>query len=186
MDYAYEDSNEAGVFNHHPPYLTPTERPRFIRAYYRLWGILELEGSAWYERYAQWTAWQLNRTCEMVLLRDFVGEEHDAVSDLSGPLGHRRVPDRRQKLHYEMQEFHVKTFHCIYGEARQPVVFAPLGCGKDMGRYGFIVIWDHYQNYFKLNMLLGLTAETIPQEYKEFLREDFAEGSSDEEASSLM
>jgi len=185
MGYPYEDA----LLDRHPPYLTPTERSRFIRAYYRLWGLLELEDSAWSQRYARWTAWQLNRTCEMALLRDFVGEEHDPVLNLSSPPWHRMIPDRRWKLHFEMQEFHVKTFRCIHGEASQPPIFLPLGSGKDMGQfgiYGFIVIFDHFQKCFMQNMLRGLTAETTPQEYKEYLKEDFAAGSSDEEASSLL
>lgn len=34
----------------HPPNLTQTERPRFIRSYYQLWGMLKINEAEWQTR----------------------------------------------------------------------------------------------------------------------------------------
>ena len=49
----------------HPPYLTKTERPRFIRAYYQLWGFMIIPQTVWQARIESMRLKELYHLCDI-------------------------------------------------------------------------------------------------------------------------
>ena len=169
----------------HPPYLTSTERPRFMRAYYRVWRLLELDNSARQHCYKQWTLRQLYRTCEMAGLPQPFGEEIGPdLKDLRcpSPLNYV-IPPRRDELHREILEFADQVHLRIHGNVgRRP--FEGIGVGANMNFVGyanFVTLFDHFQYNFAGQVIISLRPSSTPH-YKELIRDEVWGESSDEEA----
>lgn len=177
-----------GAYNHlpphfgpqHPPYLTSTERPRFMRAYYRVWRLLELDDSARQHCYQQRTLRQLYRTCEMTVLPQPFGEE--IGPDLKDPIGYK-IPPRRGELHWEILEFADQVHLRIHGNVcMRP--FEDLGAGaltNFIGFANFVTLFDHFQYDFAGKVILFLEPGSTPRDYKKYMRDDVWGESSDEE-----
>ena len=169
----------------HPPYLTSTERPRFMRAYYRVWRLLELDVSARQRCYKQWTLRQLYRTCEMTVLPQPFGEEIGPdLKDLPwpSPLNYE-IPPRRDELHWEILEFADQVHLRIHGNVGMRP-FEGLGAGKltdYIGYANFVTLFDHFQYDFAGQVIISLRPSSTPH-YKELIRDEVWGESSDEEA----
>lgn len=59
----------------HPPTLTLTERPRFTRSYYLLWGMMKMDAAEWQPRLDAMSLKQLYYLCEMTKLTQSIGRE---------------------------------------------------------------------------------------------------------------
>jgi hypothetical protein len=112
----------------------------------------------------------------MALLPGPVGEEIGPRIEPS-PFLDYPFPPRRNRLHYEMQEFFEDMFLRIHGGDRMWVpIFSVLGCGKDMGQFGyagFCTLFDHFHR--------GLVERLFQGKSRDHLREELWGDSSDEE-----
>lgn len=108
----------------HPSYLTRTERPRFIRSYYQLWGLMKVNLAEWRSRLQYMMLKQLLHLREMSRLPDSIerGEEMappprhpDAEPD-----SHFAIDDQwskeRNALSKMILEQTEKTYRDIHGE----------------------------------------------------------------------
>ncbi|KAI1320049.1 hypothetical protein F5Y16DRAFT_390368 [Xylariaceae sp. FL0255] len=161
----------------HPPYLTSTERARFLRGYYRLRSLLLLkDATARRKVYSNWTAYKLCQTCELALLPYAIGEEEedDSRLSLSETYRDRRIPDRRQLLALEIHQYHTGKWYLVHPQAREHSAphFGMEGRGWDGGRFGvwgFCISFDHYQEIYRKIMLHFRKPESIPAQDLHYL-----------------
>lgn len=129
----------------HPPYLTRTERPRFIRSYYQLWSLMKLDTAKWRSRLEAASLKQLMLLYEMSNLTQSI-EPGEGRSDpeLQHHTSFRRS-DKRIELSREIRKHMDDRYRCIHDqELDDPWVLA-----KSDGYLNFIVMWDHWQQPFK-------------------------------------
>ncbi|KAL8918372.1 MAG: hypothetical protein Q9208_007391 [Pyrenodesmia sp. 3 TL-2023] len=160
----------------HPPHLTRTERPRFIRSYYQLWGLIRLKTPVeWQARLESMTLKQLFHLYEMSMLPSTMtflrrrDGQLDTVSVIDREPVERRVALERQILkHLE------EVYRRIHGKDLIHIwVHAP-----EEGYGNFIAMWDHFQPSLK-EVVCGRRSEEPP--YRFFLDLDLWEDSSGEE-----
>ncbi|KAI0154573.1 hypothetical protein GGR57DRAFT_502321 [Xylariaceae sp. FL1272] len=174
----------------HPAWLTETEYPRFARAYYRAWSLLELGPSRWEARYKTYTYRQLLRTWEMLQLPYPIGNE--GFSSRSCFVPFFKLPDLplvgsdgRKELYFELQTFQQKEFERLQGENTPYFDWKYYSTRSPSagGRRGFLMIWDHFAEEFRESILRGIeeNPDKTPKPYYQYLKEDIWGDSSDEE-----
>jgi len=131
-----------------PPTLTRTERPRFIRTYYSIWGLMRLDASEWESRLQAMTSQELYYLWEMSRLTQSIGREEDVPlrNDPDAPPDSFQainfgVSDKRDALQYKIRD----QIYCISQHFYQQDAYDPLSCAKDEGFYWWVVMWDHWQ-----------------------------------------
>ncbi len=138
----------------HPSTLTHTERPRFIRSYYTLWGMMQSnDPSKWLSKLESMTLKQLYRLHEMTKLTQSIGqgeepipppmfldEPPDSVHSINSGQSEQRIALSDQ-VWQQIQHISQRIFH---QDAQAPIVYA-----KHEGFMWFVVLWDHWQESFK-------------------------------------
>lgn len=177
-----EEYYGAGV--HHPPYLTRTERPRFIRSYYELWGLMRLRTAAeWQAKLEPMTLKQLFHLYEMSMLPDTIGRGRGegVVPFPSRPetrldtifIDHESV-ERRVALERQILKHLEDVYRRTHGKNLIRIwVHAP-----QEGYGDFIAMWDHFQPSLK-EVVCGRRSKEPP--YRFFLDLNLWEDSSGEE-----
>ena len=161
----------------HPSTLTRTERKRFVRTYYSLWGLLRIDPSAWDSRLQAMTFRELYYLHEMTKLTQSIGREEtvpqpmypnvppEAVNSINhGRSEKRDALERRvwqQVQHNSLRFFDRDALHAA-------------GFAKHEGALEFVAIWDHWQPSLK-EMVLHESRSTIklsPAVKKEYFWND--------------
>lgn len=164
----------------HPSYLTPTERSRFIRSYYQIWGLLQTNPQNWPKKLEAIRLKDLYLRFEMSKLNQSFGleEEIPPFPDPQPRPGsfhaiNRRFSKKREALSEmiwrDIEETHLK------GEASDLwVVYV-----KTEGYLNFLVIWDHWQYNLKSIACTQGSRDENPEVGS--AKESFWEDSSDAE-----
>ncbi|KAL8895446.1 MAG: hypothetical protein Q9207_008168 [Kuettlingeria erythrocarpa] len=170
-----DDYYGAGAVRH-PPYLTRTERPRFIRSYYQLWGLMRLETAAERQtRLESRTLKQLIHLYEMSMLPSTMAllRPRDAQLDTLSVI-EREPVERRVALERQILKHLEEVYQRIHGKDLIYIwVHAP-----EEGYGNFIAIWDHFQPSLK-EVVCGRRSKEPP--YRFFLDLDLWEHRSGEE-----
>lgn len=134
----------------HPSTLTRTERPRFIRSYYNLWGLMRLDCSKWDSRLEAMTSQELYYLWEMTKLTQSIGREEivpppfntHAHPDSYHSINWGQSEKRRALEQRAWQQIERNSWRFFERGAQDPSVYA-----KHEGSCGtFIVLWDHWQS----------------------------------------
>lgn len=89
-----EDYYGAGALQH-PPYLTRTERTRFIRAYYLFWGLMMSDHAEWQSRLQSMSLKRLIQLCEISWLPEDIKPGEQSGSSLqSSDIGANTLPTK--------------------------------------------------------------------------------------------
>lgn len=141
-----------------PPYLTQTERIRFIRALYQLWEIVLLDHE------------NLKKKTETLLFRDIMTINDFAMIDTLFRLNF--IQDKQVlKIRAADPALMSKIAHKVFRPAILFIIKHVLGsdrmyCGTssfmDHGFCGMISIWDNYQRDFKAEITMGGDGSTDP------------------------
>ncbi|KAI4143565.1 MAG: hypothetical protein L6R39_004517 [Caloplaca ligustica] len=167
----------------HPPYLTPRKRSRFIRLYYRLWGLMKMLIEKQHSKLQNFTLKQLYRLHEMSKLPQSIGHEEvrsphqwpSAAPKSFAAINWSRSQERadlEKRIRDHLDERYERYHGC---KSDHPEIFAKEECS-----WPFIVIWDHWKPSLKDAVCGGqqLLADNSSWEYK---REDLWDESSDED-----
>ena len=136
----------------HPPYLTRTERHRFIRSYYGLWGLMTLEQSSLESDLQKLSQKRLRLLHEMTILPQSMGGVEkrpptdcpDADSHSFRAINQSCSPKRRELE--QVVATHIEQRHWeVHGE--QPDW--PIGYALEEGFLVWVVLWDHWQESLK-------------------------------------
>lgn len=158
--------------------LTRTERPRFIRSYYRLWGMMEVGSAEWQPRLEAMRLKQLYHLCEMTNLTQRIeGEDvvlEPQLPDADPDSYHAINLDQSKKriaLGEQTWEHIERSYQRVYHmDAEWPWKYS-----KDDGVLWLILMWDHWQGELRKVVCRPFTE---PSCEKGYLWDD----SSDEEA----
>lgn len=151
----YSASQYYGAGAHrHPPTLTCTERLRFVRSYYTLWGLMKTDDSSKrLSRLKSMTLKQLYRLYEMTKLTQSIGQGEESIAppiflDQPPDSVHSINTDRSEKrialsgeVWEQIQKISQRFFH---QDAQDPIAYA-----KHEGFMWFVVLWDHWQESLK-------------------------------------
>lgn len=166
----------------HPPTLTRTERPRFIRSYYQLWGMMKLGPAQWQSRLDSMTLKRLFELHEMTKLWQSIGREEVRPAPRCPNPKPNYVPDidkGRSKERVALEQGIWQHIEHIYRPIHNAEPDAPWVYDLEEGAFGFVVIWDHWQPCLK-ELVLSLRPVdpcTRPEFAKQYLWDD----TSDEE-----
>ncbi|KAL9607850.1 MAG: hypothetical protein Q9167_007273 [Letrouitia subvulpina] len=177
-----EDYYGPGVLQH-PRYLTRTERPRFIRSYYQLWGLLTIDDPV--ERQARLQSMslkQLLHLCEISWLPDGMGPGEEVTSfprdpgfnPGSEPATYQQRIQAREALSKMVLEQTELTYQRIHGKDMESIWVIAM----DEGYSDFLVMWDHWQSSLQ-EVVCGRRSKEPP--YKKQFHWELWEDSSDEE-----
>ncbi|KAL9033241.1 MAG: hypothetical protein Q9180_006051, partial [Flavoplaca navasiana] len=129
----------------HPPYLTRTERRRFIRSYYQLWGLLELDNlQQRRSRLQSISLKQLFYLCEMSWLPNGMGPGEDVDSESGAAIYQQRV-QARQALSKWILEYTESMYRRLHGQDMELIWVIAM----DEGYCDSLILWDHWQNSLK-------------------------------------
>lgn len=138
----------------HPPYLTRTERLRFFRSYYQLWGFMKVAPAEWQSRFESMTLKQLYQLHEMSKLRQSIGREevlppHPFPDAKSGSISATSRGRSQERIALETMIWQRlnDVFKRIY-ETKAIVIQDDF----DEGAGGFVAIWDHFQEPLRGNV----------------------------------
>ncbi len=158
----------------HPPYLTRTERRRFIRSYYQLWGLLELDNLQQRQsRLHSVSLKQLLYLCEMSWLPNGMGPGEDVDSEWRAAIYQERI-QARQALSKWILEHTESTYRRIHGQDMELIWVNAM----DEGYGDFLLMWDHWQNSLK-EVVCGTRSKEPP--YKREMHLELWEDSPDED-----
>lgn len=158
----------------HPPYLTRTERPRFIRSYYRLWGLLSIENVERRQaRLQSLSLKQLLYLCEISWLPHGMGPGEDVNPETGAMILQQRIQER-EKLSKWILEHTESTYRRIHGQDMELIWVIAM----DEGYGDFLVMWDHWHSSLK-EFVCGRWAKEPP--YKKELHLELWEESPNEE-----
>ena len=167
---------------YHPSTLTRTERPRFIRSYYQLWGMLKLKPAQWQSRLESMTLKRLFELHEMTKIWQSIGREEVRPAPRWPNPKPNYVPDidkgrskERVTLEKKIWQHIENTYRSIHNAEPD----APWAYTLEEGVDGFVVIWDHWQPELK-DIVLGqrpVEMYTRPDFVRQYLWDD----TSDEE-----
>ena len=162
----------------HPPTLTPTERPRFIRSYYLLWGMMKMDLSGWRSRLQSMTLKQLYYLHEMTKLTQSIGqgeekvpppffpdEPRDSIHSINSGQSDKRIA-LGEKVWQQIQDVSQRIFN---QDAPDPSAYT-----KEEGFLWFVVMWDHWHLSLK-DMVYHQSRSTIrpsPDIEKRYLWDD--------------
>lgn len=182
ISIAIVDGLEPGEFygagaEEHPSTLTRTERKRFVRTYYSLWGLLRIDPSAWDSRLQAMTSRELYYLHEMTKLTQSIGREETVPQPMypNAPPGsvnsinHGRSEKRDALERRVWQQVQHNSLRFFDRDALHAAVFA-----KHEGALEFVAIWDHWQPSLK-EMVLHESRSTInlsPAVKKEYFWND--------------
>lgn len=162
-----------GIYGH-PPYLTRTERRRFIRSYYQLWGLLELDNLQQRQsRLHSVSLKQLLYLCEMSWLPNGMGPGEDVDSQRRPAIYQERV-QARQELSKWILEHTESTYRRIHGQDMGLIWVNAM----DEGYGDFLLMWDHWQKSLK-EVVCGRRTREPP--YKREMYLELWEDSPDED-----
>ncbi|KAG7001885.1 hypothetical protein G7Y79_00030g064180 [Physcia stellaris] len=167
----------------HPPYLTRTERPRFIRSYYHLWGLLMIKDPV--KRQARMHSMSLKQLlylCEISWLPDGMGPGEEvtsstrdrAVDPESKTEAYQERIQAREALSKEILELTKLTYQHIHGQDMELIWVIAM----DEGYSDFLVMWDHWRSSLQ-DVVCGRRSKEPP--YKKYFHWELWEESSDEE-----
>ena len=138
----------------HPPYLTQTERPRFIQAYYTFAKLMHDDSTKWEERFSAIPVQRLLYVCEIAKLPPRVRSPQGDIeclnaqpgtsSSLSG-LDGISLRKRLIQLETEILSYAEEKLRILNGKAPEN----PWGYALDEGYGQFLVMWDHWQQNLK-------------------------------------
>lgn len=166
----------------HPPYLTKAERPRFIRSYYQLWGMMKMSLAAQQAKLETMTLKTLYQMHEMCELTQSIGCEEPIpapcckiVDDYDSE---RSINWDRSDARCDLQKRIWKRIETIYYDIHKTKPIDTSGDALYDGWLVWVVMWDHWQRDFK-NVCLQqfLHQRPEPPDTTHILWED----SSDEE-----
>ena len=137
----------------HPRYLTHTERIRFTRSYYLLWGLMTLPPASWQPRLELLTLKQLYHLLEMSTLTQSIGRGEEEIPSprlpnekpYSAPAINRGRSKKRHSLQKAIWAQLESAFERIHHSSPEDVSAYSL----EEGSLGFIVMWDHWQGSLK-------------------------------------
>ena len=141
-----------GLRKRHIP-LTRTERPRFIRSYYQLWGMMKLRSPAERQlRLDSLTLKQLYRLHETSKIPGSIGREEDVGPPPTSPItDHRSIHQMRPSLERralrDMIWKHIEDIYPSTHDDNEPPETETDGLYFGFGTY--TVMWDHYQKILK-------------------------------------
>ncbi|KAI4276430.1 MAG: hypothetical protein LQ337_002480 [Flavoplaca oasis] len=141
----------------HPPYLTRTERPRFIRSYYRLWGLLSIENIERRQaRLQSLSLKQLLYLCEISWLPHGMGPGEYLNPETEAMVLQQRI-QAREKLSQWILQHTESTYQRIHGQDMELIWVIAM----DEGYGDFLVMWDHWHNSLK-EVVCGRRAKEPP------------------------
>ena len=165
----------------HPPYLTRSERRRFIRTYYQLWGMLKLDHAESQKRLESMTVKQLYHLCEMCRLPQSIGNEEVLPAQAKGKdLAKIRMVERGRPPH--RNALRERAWHCLgqkYERIHDEDADEPWFEAKHEGYLDWIVLWDHWQP--PLRALVMCQRGMMPPDIRSDLERELWDDSSDEE-----
>lgn len=148
----------------HPSYLTRTERSRFIRSYYELWGLMKINDSAELKARLQ------SMTFQQLLHVQGITSPHGLTDDdqLISPSqyqnfdtsSHEPLKDEISRLRLlHMNQYEILRRMHGYEHSEYTAYTALLSVSTwAEGYYGFIILWDRYQARIK-NVVCGNRAK---------------------------
>ena len=174
-----EDYYGAGA-RRHPPYLTRTERPRFIRAYYRLWGLMSIDDVV--ERRSRLRSMSLKQLlylCEISWLPKGMGPSEEAMQSSADPGIALRTESSqcyqaRRALSKLVLEQTESAYRRIHGGEMEAIWVIAMDEGYDT----FLVMWDHWQSSL-LDVVCSRRSKEPP--YKKEFHMELWEDSDEEE-----
>jgi len=140
----------------HPPCLTATERPRFIRAYYQFWSLLIRRDPALQrQRLESLTLKELYRMWEIPLLRHYIGDHEDegTIPAASYPCGAREALQCEIRFQINRSWFRIHAAYFASGTHPQSSPYHTVHDDKCDGFHGHVVFFDHYQDMLKYYVL---------------------------------
>ncbi|CZR66584.1 uncharacterized protein PAC_16485 [Phialocephala subalpina] len=127
--------------NRRPPYLTHTERPRFIRIHYQLWGMMKLDPGEWQARLEKMRLKDLYFLFEMsVAPPTSPNAEPDSGRDINWSKSQKRR-DLKRKTWAHIEDIYQQVQE---EKPEQLDVYA-----LEDGWPPFVAIWDHWQYNLK-------------------------------------
>ncbi len=138
--------------HNHPLTLTCTERTRFIRFYYSLWGLMRLDRSEWNSRLQAMTSQELYYLCEMTILTQSIGREEivpppmfphepsDSVHSINNGRSEKRIA-LEGRIWQQIQR---NSWQFFEQNAQDPSIYT-----NHKGFLWFVVLWDHWQPSLK-------------------------------------
>lgn len=181
-DHRPENYDENGRRKRHIR-MTSTERPRFIRSYYQLWGLMKLRSPAeCHSRLKSMSMKQLYRLHETSEIPGNIGREEElnpipqkpienphSVSEMQNAISEeRRV--LREMVWNHIQDIYPGT----HNNEAAPDISTD---GMYFGSFTFVVMWDHYQDFLK-EVVCGYRSEEPP--FRKVLNWELWDDSSDE------
>lgn len=129
--------------------MTPSERRRFVRSYYRIWGLLKVDSSEWQSRLDALPLRELYYLWEMTKLFQNVGGDeplHESRHWNGHPLMRREArSDKRAELEKTVWAHIDQTYHNLYDSSAE----YPWITLKESGYMYFQVMWDYWQSTLK-------------------------------------
>ena len=138
----------------HPPHLTRTERIRFTRSYYVLWGLMTLPAASWQPRLELLTLKQLYYLLEMSQLTQNIGRGEEEIPsprqpNTKPPYSSRTMGGRRSKKRISLEESIRAQLTSAYERIHHSSWEDVSAYSLEEGSLGFIVMWDHWQSALK-------------------------------------
>lgn len=161
-----------------PKYLTPTERHRFTRTYYQLWGMMRLDPSQWQTTLDSLTLKAAYLLRELCCLNSNIGSEEEGSTSIR--TGCWPYPSSRKRA--ELKHFidaHIDRFQAGRGEGS---VEWPWVYWRDCGIWDFVVIWDHWQETQKWICTGRKEGENVGSVDEEFEKRVLWDDSENEES----
>ncbi|CAF9934846.1 MAG: hypothetical protein HETSPECPRED_009379 [Heterodermia speciosa] len=170
-----EDYYGAGA-RRHPPYLTRTERPRFIRSYYRFWALLTIDDPVERQSRLQSMSFkQLLYLCEMSWPPKSMGPGEEAIKT---PVYPGVTPAQRYQARRALSKLVVdhteSTYRRIHGKEMEAIWVIAMDEGYD----NFLVMWDHWQSSL-IDVVCSRRSREPP--YKKEFHMELWDDSSEEE-----
>jgi len=140
-----------GVYEH-PPTLTRTERSRFIRSYYSIWGLMKLDPKEWESRLQAMTSQELYYLREVSKWTQGVENEEivpppmssDEPSDLAHSIN-SDLSNKRKALERRIwNQLQRNARRFLERDAQDPSRYV-----SHEGFLRFVVMWDQWQSFLK-------------------------------------
>ena len=165
-------------------YMTCTERSRFIRTYYQLWGLMKLSGPAkCHSRLESMTMKQLYRLHETCDIPWNIGKEEELDPILKPRIeGQPSVTEMQHAISKERRVLKEMTWRHImeiYSRTHDNNEAPEIATdGMYFGSYTFVTMWDHYQDILK-DVVCGYHRKEPP--FLKVLNRQLWDDTSDEE-----
>lgn len=152
---------------HHPPYLTRAERPRFIRIYYQLWGLMKMDAAEWPDRLESTRLKDLCLLFEMCRLTQSIGKEEPIALPKfpnADPNSANAINWSRSQKRIDLSTriwTHIEhTYQQLHHAAPERIdIYA-----SQEGWPPFVAIWDHWQPCLKDWVCRAYASEPMKEE----------------------